>query len=112
MAYEVTDFSNKEQSVICFRWFYKCFDTHEGFIGIYNVDNVDTLVTVIKDTLIRFNIPLSNASGLCYDGAKNMCGIKNEVFNKFFAENPKAFFTNCFRHTLSLAVVDIEKNVF
>ena len=62
--------------------------------------------------MIRFNIPLSNASGLCYDGAKNMCGIKNEVFNKFFAENLKVFFTNCFRYALSLAVADMEKNVF
>ena len=95
MADEVTDCSNKEQFVICFRWVDKGFDTHEDFIGIYNVDNIKagTLVTVIKSVLIRLNIPLSNACGQCYDGAKNMCGIKNGVSNKILSEGPKAFFT-------------------
>ena len=63
MADEVTDCSNKEQFVICVRWVNKGFDTHEVFVGIYNVDNgkADTLVTVKKDVLIRLNIPISNA---------------------------------------------------
>ena len=42
------------------------------------------------DVLIRLNIPLPNARGQCYDGAKNMCGIKNGVSNKILSENPKA----------------------
>ena len=80
MADEVIDSSNKEQFVICFRWVDKSFDTHEDFIGIYKVDNIKagTLVTVIKDVLIRLNIPLSNVHGQCYDGVENMCGIKND----------------------------------
>ena len=67
MADEVTDCSNKEQFVICFRWVDKGFDTHEDFTGIYNVDKIkaDTLVTAIKDVLIRLNIPLSSARGQC-----------------------------------------------
>ena len=42
---------------------HKGFDTNEYVIRIYNVDNMktDTLVTVIKGTLIRFDIPSSNA---------------------------------------------------
>ena len=59
MANEVTDCSNKEQ--FGFRWVDKGFNTHEDFIGSYNVDNIkgeDTLVTVIKDVLIKLNIPL------------------------------------------------------
>ena len=45
----MTDCGNKEQFVICFKWVDKGFDTHEGFIGIYNVDKIkaDTLVTVV-----------------------------------------------------------------
>ena len=56
MADEMTDCSNKEQFVICCRWVDKSLNTHEDFIGIYNVNNIkaDTLVTVIKDILIRF----------------------------------------------------------
>ena len=113
MADEVTDWSNKEQFIICFRWVDKGFDTHEDFIRIYNVDKIkaDTLVTVLKDFLIRLNIPLSNARGQCYDGVKNMCGIKNGVSNKILSDNPKAFFTHCFGHALNLAVGDMVKNV-
>ena len=108
----MADCGNKEQFTICFRWVDKGFNTHEDFIGIYNVDNIksDTLVTVIKEVLIRLNIPLSNARGQCYDGAKNMCGIKNGVSNKILSENPEAFFTRCFGHALNLAVGDMVKN--
>ena len=60
--------------------------------------------------MIRLNIPLSNAPGQCYDGAKNMCGIKNGVSNKILSENPEAFFTRCFGHALNLAVGDMVKN--
>ena len=100
MTDETTDRSNKEQFIICFRWVDKGFDTHGDFIGINNVDNIkeDSLVTIIKDGLIRLNIPLSNARGQCYDGAKNMCGMKNSVSNKILSENPGAFFTHCFGH--------------
>ena len=61
--------------------------------------------------MIRLNIPLSNARGQCYNGAKNMFGIKNGVSNKVLSENPKAFFTHCFGHALNLAVGDRVKNV-
>ena len=113
MANEVTDYSNKEQFVICFRWVDKDSNTLEDFNRIYNSDNIkaDTLVTVIKDVLIKLNIPLSNVHGQCYDGAKNLCGIKNGVSNKILSENPKAFFTHSFGHALNLAVGDMVKNV-
>ena len=60
--------------------------------------------------MIKLSIPLSNACGQCYDGAKNMYGIKNGVSNKILSENPKAFFTRCFGHALNLAVGDMVKN--
>ena len=93
-ADKVTDCSNKEQFIICFAWVDKGFNTHEDFIGIYNVDNIKavTLVTVIKDVLIRLNIPLSNARGQCNDVAKIMCGIKNGVIRK-----SKGIFQTLFR---------------
>ena len=107
-ADKVTDCSNKEQFIICFAWVDKGFNTHEDFIGIYNVDNIKavTLVTVIKDVLIRLNIPLSNARGQCNDVAKIMCVLKMVL-----SENPKAFFRHCLGHALSLAVGDMVKYV-
>ena len=109
----VTDRGNKEQFIIRFRGVDKGFNANEDFIGSKNVDNIkaDTLVTVIKDVLIRLNIPLSNARGQCYDGAKNMRGIKNGVSNKILSENAKVFFIRCFGHALNLAVDDMVKNV-
>ena len=61
--------------------------------------------------MIRLNIPLSNARGQCYDGAKNMFRIKNGVSNKVLSENPKACFTHRFGHALNLTVGDRVKNV-
>ena len=86
MGDEVADCSNKEKFIFCFRWVNKGFNTHEDFIGIYNVDNIkaDTLATVIKGVLIRLNIPLSNARGQCYDGAKNIRGVSHIFFFFFF----------------------------
>ena len=60
--------------------------------------------------MIRLNIPLSNACGQCYDGAKSMCGIKNGVSNNILSENPKAFFTRCFGYALNLAVGNMVKD--
>ena len=50
--------------------------------------------------MVRLNIQLSNAHGQCYDGAKNMHDIKNDVSDKILSENPKAFFTHCFGHAV------------
>ena len=40
MADEVTDSSNKEQVVICFRIVDEHFEAHEEFIGLYQVDSI------------------------------------------------------------------------
>ncbi len=45
MADEVTDSSNKEQLVVCFRWVDSNFFPVEDFVGLYHVDSItaDTL---------------------------------------------------------------------
>ena len=57
------------------------FETHEEFIRTHAVENIksDTLVTVLKDILIRLNILLWKCRGQCYDGASNMAGIRQGV---------------------------------
>ena len=102
MTDEVTDCSNKEQFVICFRRVDKGFDTHEDFIGIYNVDNLkaDTLVTVIKDVLIRLSNPFTN---LVYSATmvQRICVILKMVFLiKFYHKIQNHFHTlfwECFK---------------
>ena len=58
MAIEVTHFSKKEQFVICFRWVDKDFDTHEDFIGIYNVDNIKADTLFLGSVKVKFNFTL------------------------------------------------------
>ena len=38
-----------------------------------------------------------------------ICGIKNDVSNKKFWENPKAFFTQCFGHALNVECTVFER---
>ena len=69
MADEVTDASNREQVVVCFRWVDSDFEPHEDFVGLHKVDkiNADTLVAVIQDVVLRMNLDLHNCRGQCYE---------------------------------------------
>ena len=60
------------------------------------------LVFVIKDTLLQMNLTLAKAHGECYDGASNMCGIRSGVAKQIQDEEPRALFTHCYGHSLSL----------
>jgi len=61
MANEVTDSSNKEQVVICLRIVDEQSETHEEFVGMYQVDSIksSSIVEVLKDTIVRLNLALT-----------------------------------------------------
>ena len=71
---EVTDASNKEQVIVCLRWVDSYLEPHEDFIGLHVVDDIttDTIVHVLKDTVLRMNLNMSMCRAQCYDGASNM----------------------------------------
>ena len=113
MADEVTDVSNKEQVVICFRSIDENFEAHEDFIGLHTVDSIkaDNLVRVLKDAVLRMNLDMKNCRGQCYNGAANMSGAKHGTSTQIQSEEPKAIFIHCFGHALNLAVADtVKKN--
>ena len=60
IADEYTDISNKELLSMCFRWI-KDLRVHEDFVGYYELPDIksDTIVTVIKDSLIRMHLSLT-----------------------------------------------------
>ena len=62
MADECTDVSNKEQLAICLRHVDHNLVAHEEFIGFYHIPNIfsDTIVSVIKDVLLRMNLSYLN----------------------------------------------------
>ena len=78
MADEVTDSSNVEQLIFCFRWVDADLYVHEDFVGMHDIENIksDTIVVVVNDMFTRLNIPLSNCPRQCYDEASNMTGYK------------------------------------
>ena len=89
------------------------FDAHEDFVGMYAVESIkaDILVRVLKDRLLRMNLPLAYCRGQCYDGAANMAGAKNGVATQILHEEPRATFTHCYGHALNLAAGDtVKKN--
>ena len=112
MADETTDVSNQEQLTIVLRWVDSDFSVHEEFVGLHAVPSIssDTLVSVIKDILIRFNLPLSKARGQCYDGASNMSGIRSGVAAQITREESRAVYTHCYGHSLNLACNDSFKH--
>ena len=73
-ADEVTNSSNKEQVIVCLRWVDAHFEAHEEFIGFHHVVDIttDTIVAVLKDTVLCMTLNLSICRGQCYDGAANM----------------------------------------
>ena len=82
---------------------------HMRSLWVYQVPMITsaTLVSVIKDSLIRFNLSINKAHGQCYDGASNMTGRRNGVVAQVQGEEPRALFTHCYGHSLNLAASDM-----
>ena len=112
MADEVTDASNKEQLVVCFRSVDDHFQPTEDFVGLHHVEsiNADTLVRCLKDTMLRMNLSIHNCRAQCYDGAANMCGSRSGASTQNCAEESRAIFVHCYGHALNLAASDTVKH--
>ena len=50
---------------------------------------------VIKDSLIRMSLPISNLRDQIYDGANNLLDHKSRVAKQIKEEQPKALETHC-----------------
>ena len=111
MVDEATDKSNKEQLTIVVRWISDDFTVSEEFLGLYCLSAVDaqSIVDVMKDAFLRFQIPLAKLRGQCYDGCSTMAGAKAGVAVKIEEMEPRAVFTHCYGHALNLAVSDTIK---
>ena len=92
MVDETTDSSCTEQCVIVIRWVDSELQVHEEFCGFYAIAtaNADTIVSVIKDALLRMNLKLECCRGQCYDGASTMKGSRTGVATQILAEEPRA----------------------
>ena len=61
MVDEATDKSNKEQLTLVVRWISDDFVVSEEFLGLYSLSVADaqSIVDVMKDAFLRFQIPLA-----------------------------------------------------
>ena len=109
MADEYTDVTNKEQFSFCIRAVDNTLEVKEDFLGFYELENIKrvTVVNVIKDIFLRFNLNLQHCGGQTYDGASNMMGKKSGVATKLLVEQVKALVTHYQGHSDSLAVKDL-----
>ena len=55
------------------------------------------------------NLPLSKLRGQCYVGASAMSGAKPGVAMKIREEEPRAIYTHCYGHSISLVICDAVK---
>ena len=104
IADEYTDISNKELSMF-FRWI-KYLRVHADFVGYYELPDIisDTIVTAVKDSLIRVQLSLNDLRAQAYYGANNVFGRNTGVFVQIAAEQPKALSTHGQGHFLNLRV--------
>ena len=111
MCDEYTDISNKQQLSFCVRWVDEALNSHEDFLGFYEIPNIrsDTIVLAMKDAFTRFNLPFSDLRGQTYDGASNMLGKKSGVAAQIRLLQPKAVESHCQGHSLSLSLKDTTK---
>ena len=98
LADECTDCSNKEQFTVNIRWVDPHLTEHEDFIGLYQVNTIDaeSLVSSIKDVLLRMNVNVADCRGQCYDGASNMSGARKGVAAIITQEESRALYTHCY----------------
>lgn len=108
MVDETTDISTSEQVVVVLHWVNENLEVHEDFIGLYATGSIsaNSLVSIIKDVLLRMNLSLENCRGQCYDGAGNMRGCRSGVATQILKDEPCAIYTHCYGHALNLACQD------
>ena len=73
--------------------------------------DADSIVGIIKDSLLRFGFDKKKLRGQCYDGCSTMMGKKTGVSKQIKDDvQPLALSTNCYAHSLNLACGDWMKS--
>ena len=113
MVDETTDLSNTEQMVFCLRYVDEKLEVHEEFIGLYSLESTtsESIISTIKDILLRMNLRIENCRGQCYDGASSMSGQVSGVAKQVTDFKHRALYIHCYGHALNLAAQDSIKRI-
>ena len=79
-------------------------------MGFYEIPDIksSTIVSVIKDIMIRFQLQFDKYWVQCYNGACNMLGKKWAAM-QIKEMQTKAHYTYCHGHAISLSVEEVTK---
>uniref|UniRef100_A0A2S2R1F9 Zinc finger MYM-type protein 1 n=1 Tax=Sipha flava TaxID=143950 RepID=A0A2S2R1F9_9HEMI len=104
---ETTDISTEEQMTVCIRYvdLTNCV-IQEDFLGFVKMTSTTgaSIKNAIKQKLQELGLSLDNLRGKGYDGGSNMAGKNNGVQALLLNEQPLAFYTHCFSHSLNLCI--------
>ena len=73
--------------------------------------DASTLSALIKDSLIRFSLPIAQCRGQAYDGASNMSGHISGVAARIQEAKPTALYVHCLAHCTNLCLQSIGKKI-
>lgn len=108
-----TDCAGEEQFSICIQYVTNSLHVHNSFLGFYNSPSSTAVILteVIKDVLIRLNIPFTKIISCSFDGASNMCGIRNGVQALLQNYCPDMIYIHCCSHSLDLVLQEVAREV-
>ena len=89
------------------------YDISEDPVGLFSLPNTtaNTIASVLKDLLIRCNLPLSLCRGQAYDGASTMQGVRRGVATQIRKGCPAVLPVHCFEHCLNLCLQDVGRQI-
>lgn len=98
---------NVEHLSLCLRYIDGHHDIQEKHIAFVKLQRVraSDITNAIISTLEVLGISLEDLRGQCFDGASNMSGSKSGVQKRIKDRQPKAIYTHCASHSLSLGIV-------
>lgn len=102
---ETADILRTEQVSIYLRVVSAELIASEYFLGFYSTTDTkaETLFDIVKDVLVRFNLPQSKLRGHCYDGAANASGKISGLQQRIREEEPEPFSSIATPTTLTLS---------
>ena len=113
IADEATDVACNEQFNLSIRYVDDDYGIHEDTVGLFALPNTtaETLSVVLKDLLIRCDLPLSCCRGQAYDGAGAMQGKRKGLATLIRKEVPAALPVHCLAHSLNLCLQDAGRQI-
>ena len=103
----IADNSRTEQVCIVIRYLDEELVIHEKFVGFFDTDTTTaaSLCKLILEVLDKLGLDYkSKMVGQCYDGARNISGIRNGLHIKIREVADKALYVHCYAHQLNLAL--------